>query len=155
MADLEVPTVDTVREYTTVYTDGSSTGKWGVGGWAWIVIDGPNAGMHDSGGDTWTTNQRMELQAAHMAVRSIPGLLLVVSDSAYVVNCFTDEWWRKWQARGFHKVKNADIWRPFIDDVLARNGEVKFAWVRGHAGLPGNEAVDQLAKAAKNDQEAP
>ena len=141
--------VETAHPYTTVYTDGSSTGRWGAGGWAWVVIDGPNAGRHDSGGDTWTTNQRMELQAAHEAVRAISGLLLVVSDSQYVVNCFNDKWWRRWRQVGFRGVKNADIWEPFIDDVLARRGEVKFAWVRGHAGLPGNEAVDVHAKAAK------
>lgn len=146
---MTAPTIETDLPYVTAYTDGSSTGRWGVGGWAWCVVDGPDAGRHDSGGDTWTTNQRMELQAAHEAVRAIPGLLLIVSDSAYVVNCFAAEWWRKWQTRDFHNVKNDDIWRPFIADVLARDGEVRFAWVKGHAGLPGNERADELAKAAK------
>ena len=144
-----VPVVDTPNPYTTVYTDGSSTGRWGPGGWAWCVVDGPRAGEHASGGHHRTTNQRMELQAAHEAVKGIPGLLLVVSDSAYVVNCFRDEWWRRWLERSFHKVANADLWEPFIRDVLDRRGGVRFAWVKGHAGLPGNEEADRLAKAAK------
>ncbi|MFT4288157.1 RNase H family protein [Nocardioides sp.] len=145
----EVPTVETTHPYTTVYTDGSSTGGWGPGGWAWCVIDGPNAGLSGMGGHTWTTNQRMELKAAWDAVRCLPGLLLVVSDSTYVVNCFTQRWWDGWDRRGWHKVKNADLWRPFIADFLARNGEVRFAWIKGHSGLAGNEEADRLAKFAK------
>ena len=73
---LAVPTVDTPLPYTTAWTDGSSTGKVGPGGWAWCVLDGPNAGRQDAGGHPDTTNQRMELQAAHEAVRALPGLLL-------------------------------------------------------------------------------
>jgi ribonuclease HI len=144
-----VPVVDTDRPYTTVWTDGSSTGRWGPGGWAWCVVDGPLAGQHASGGHEHTTNQRMELLAAHEAVNALPGLLLVVSDSAYVVNCFRDQWWKGWQERRWRKVANDDLWRPFITDVLDRRGEVRFAWVKGHAGLPGNEEADRLAKAAK------
>lgn len=139
------PTVDTPHPYTTVYTDGSSTGGVGPGGWAWVTLDG----RQGSGGALDTTNQRMEVQAAHEAVKALPGLLLVVSDSQYVVRCFTDRWWEKWAVRDFRKVKNADLWRPFIYDILERRGEVRFAWVKGHAGLPGNEAADQLAKAAR------
>lgn len=146
---VEVPTIDTPHPYTTAYTDGSSTGRVGPGGWAWCVLDGPNAGLEASGGDLDTTNNRMELQAAHEAVKAIPGLLLVVSDSAYVVHCFNHEWWKAWDRRGWRKVSNVDLWQPFIGDVLDRRGEVRFAWVKGHAGLPGNERADTLAKAAK------
>lgn len=149
---LTVPTIDTPHPYTTAWTDGSSTGQWGPGGWAWCVIDGPRAGEHDSGGHPDTTNQRMELQAAHEAVKTLPGLLLVVSDSQYVVRCFTDEWWKGWDRREWRKVSNTDLWQPFVADVLERRGEVRFAWVRGHVGHPGNEQADQLAKAAKNAQ---
>lgn len=151
---MTVPTVDTPLPYTTAWTDGSSTGKWGPGGWAWCVIDGPRAGEHNAGGHPDTTNQRMELLAAHEAVKSLPGLLLVVSDSQYVVRCFTDEWWRAWDRREWRKVANTDLWQPFIADVLERDGEVRFAWVRGHVGHPGNELADQLAKAAKLEQVA-
>lgn len=144
------PTVDTALPYTTVYTDGSSTGAWGHGGWAWAVLDGPEA----SGNDTMSTNQRMEVQAAYEAVKALPGLLLVVADSSYVVNCFVDKWWQGWHRRGWlnaagEPVANRDLWEPFIDLVLSRNGEVRFAWIKGHSGHPGNERVDVLAKEAR------
>ncbi|GAB2762408.1 ribonuclease H family protein [Nocardioides pakistanensis] len=139
------PVVDTPHPYTTVYTDGSSTGKVGPGGWAWAIDGGPEA----SGGALDTTNQRMELQAAHEAVRALPGLLLVVSDSQYVVRCFTDSWHVGWGRRGWRKVANVDLWQPFVADVLDRCGEVRFAWVKGHSGNPMNDHVDALAKAAR------
>lgn len=147
-----VPTIDTQRAYATVYTDGSSTGGWGPGGWAWVCLDNPFAEQADSGGSGWTTNQRMELTAAHEAMRANPGLLLIVSDSEYVIKGFT-EWARGWWARDFHKVANADLWRPAVQTYLDRggpHGEVRFAWVKGHAGLPGNERADELAGAARD-----
>ena len=149
------PRIDTDRPYTTAYTDGSSTGGWGPGGWAWCVLDpiepfgGPR---EDSGGSGWTTNQRMELTAAHEAMKANPGLLLIVSDSEYVVKGFT-EWARGWWRRDFHKVSNADLWRPAIETYLARGGprgEVRFAWHKGHAGLPGNVRADLLCGQARD-----
>lgn len=137
---------------TVVWTDGSSTGRWGVGGWAWCVLEGPYADWCDSGGDQHTTNQRMELTAAHQAVLSLPGPIVVTSDSEYVVRCFNDRWYEKWVAKDWRKVANTDLWQPFIRDVLARGEEVRFEWVRGHAGVEGNEQADQLAKAAKQEQ---
>lgn len=147
------PTVDTALPYTTVFTDGSSTGAWGHGGWAWAVLDGPEA----SGSDPWSTNQRMEVQAAYEAVLALPGLLLVVADSSYVVNCFNQHWWQGWQRRGWTNaagapVANRDLWEPFIDLYQSRggvNGEVRFAWIKGHSGHPGNDRVDVLAKEAR------
>jgi ribonuclease HI len=144
------PIVDTVLPYTTVFTDGSSTGAVGPGGWAWAVENGPE----NSGGAYDTTNQRMELQAAMEAVAALPGLLLVVSDSSYVVNGFAQEWWKGWHRRGWlnstgNPVANRDLWEPFVDMVLARQGEVKFAWIKGHTGNPMNDRVDELAKAAR------
>ena len=70
---------------TLVYTDGACSGNPGPGGWAWVVPDGP----YGSGGESQTTNQRMELTAVLEAVRSLEGSLEVVSDSTYVVNCFS------------------------------------------------------------------
>ena len=142
------PTVDTPHPYTTAYADGSSTGGWGPGGWGWCVLDGPYAGREGSGGSGWTTNQRMELQAAHEAMQAIPGLLLIVSDSEYVVRGF-NEWLRGWVAKGWRKVSNTDLWQPAAETFLARSGEVRFAWAKGHSGLPGNERADELAGAAR------
>lgn len=144
------PVVATTRRYTTVFTDGSSTGSVGPGGWAWAVPDGPEA----SGGAEQTTNQRMELVAAMEAVAALPGLLLVVSDSAYVVNCFQQGWWQGWQRRGWRTaagapVANRDLWEPFVAAVQARGGQVRFAWIKGHSGHPENDRVDALARAAR------
>lgn len=144
-----VPTVDTDLPYTTVWTDGSSTGAWGPAGWAYCVVDGPLAGTEASGADPWSTNQRAELQAAHEAMKAIPGLLLIVSDSAYVTNCFLQSWYVAWAARDYRNVKNDDLWRPFVADYIARAGTVRFAWVKGHAGLDGNERADLLSRAAR------
>lgn len=143
-----VPVVDTDRPYTTAWTDGSSTGRVGPGGWAWCVVDGPNTGREGSGGALGTTNQRMELQAAHEAMRALSGLLLIVSDSEYVVKGMT-LWQEGWRRKNWRKVMNDDLWRPAVDAYLARDGEVRLMWVKGHAGLPGNERADVLAKAAK------
>lgn len=147
--------IDTPHPYTVVYTDGSSTGRVGPGGWAWAVattdadgIDVPS-GTEGSGGALDTTNQRMELQAAHEALRAVSGLLLIVSDSQYVVRCFTDRWWVRWEDRSYHKVANADLWRPFIHDYVQRAGEVRFQWIKGHSKDVMNDHVDQLAKAAR------
>lgn len=143
-----VPTVDTPHPYTTAWTDGSSTGGWGPGGWAWCVVDGPNAGREASAGCGWTTNQREELKAAHEAMLALPGLLLVISDSEYVVKGFT-EWSVRWREKRWHKVANSDLWAPAVDTYLARRGEVRFAWVKGHAGYAGNERADELAAKAR------
>jgi ribonuclease HI len=142
------PVVVTDRPYTTAYTDGSSTGGWGPGGWGWCVIEGPRAGAEGSGGCGWTTNQREELKAAHEAMLAIPGLLLIVADSQYVINGFT-QWLNGWIRKDWAKVSNDDLWRPAAETYLARNGEVRFAWMKGHSGHPGNERADELAGAAR------
>ncbi|MGH3470779.1 MAG: ribonuclease H family protein [Nocardioidaceae bacterium] len=135
---------------TEVYTDGACSGNPGPGGWAWAVEGGPEG----SGGEPDTTNQRMEIRAALEAVRSLPGALVVVSDSTYVVNCFKDGWWRGWQRRGWvtsakKPVANRDLWEPLVDLVNER-GDVTFRWVKGHSGNPMNDRVDALAVAASH-----
>jgi ribonuclease HI len=94
----------------------------------------------------------MEIRAALEAVLALPGPLVVVSDSTYVVNCFRDGWWRGWQARGWvnsqrKPVANRDLWEPLVDEVRRRD-DIQFRWVRGHSGDPMNEHVDRLAVAA-------
>lgn len=133
---------------TRVYTDGSCLGNPGRGGWAYAVDSGPWA----SGYEESTTNQRMELQAAIEAVAAIDGPLTVVSDSSYVVKCFSDGWWKGWQRRGWKNSKgvavaNRDLWEPFIDTVNSR-ADVTFEWVKGHANSRMNDAADQLAVSA-------
>ena len=82
-----------------VFTDGACQGNPGPGGWAWAVA--PDGVVCGSGGEAHSTNQRMEMTAVLMALRSIDGALTIVSDSTYVVNCFRDRWWVKWQSNGW------------------------------------------------------
>jgi ribonuclease HI len=129
-----------------VYTDGACSGNPGPGGWAWAVApDGVTCG---SGGAGHTTNQRMEVQAVLEALLALDGELTIVSDSTYVVNCFRDKWWVKWQRNGWvnsqrKPVANVDLWKPLIDLVVAR--EPAFRWVKGHSGDRMNDLVDGLA----------
>src|SRR5262245_30895836 len=138
---------------TTVYTDGACQGNPGPGGWAWAVPGGPYA----SGAEPRTTNQRMEVTAVLEALRALPGPLLVVSDSTYVVNCFRDRWWEGWLKRGWvnsarKPVANRDLWEPLVELYRSR-GDVSFRWVKGHSGNVWNDRVDQLAVAAARAQQ--
>ena len=143
---------DPVPEGTTVaFTDGACRGNPGPGGWAWAVDGGPQGSGHDAA----TTNQRMEVRAAYEAIVHLPGPLVVVSDSTYVVNCFKNSWWVGWRARGWTNsakkpVANRDLWEPLIDLVEER-GDVSFRWVKGHSGHPMNDLVDRLAVEASHD----
>jgi ribonuclease HI len=136
-----------------VYTDGACSGNPGPGGWAWAVA--PTGDPQGSGGESSTTNQRMELLAVLNALRVLgtqAGAIEVVSDSQYVVKCFNEAWWEGWLRRGWKNsqrqpVANRDLWEPLIDLVRER-GDVTFRWVRGHNGDSMNELVDALAVSA-------
>lgn len=113
-----------------------------------MVEGGPWA----SGYEAKTTNQRMEVTAAFEAVRRIPEKLEIISDSTYVVKCFTDGWWQGWIKRGWKNAKkepiaNRDLWEPFIE-LVNKRGDVTFTWVKGHSGHPMNDAADKLATTA-------
>ena len=132
-----------------VFTDGACAGNPGPGGWAWATA--PDGARRGSGGEAQSTNQRMEIMAVLEALRSLDGPLTIVSDSTYVVNCFRDKWWVRWQANGWKNAKkepvaNVDLWQPLIELVLARSP--RFRWVKGHSGDPMNDLVDALAVAA-------
>ncbi len=136
-------------EMTVIYTDGACSGNPGPGGWAWAIA--PTGEVHGSGGEAHSTNQRMEVFAVLDALRSNDGPLVIVSDSTYVVNCFRDRWWVRWEKNGWKNSKrepvaNTDLWKPLIELVVARRPE--FRWVKGHSGDPMNDLVDVLAVAA-------
>lgn len=137
-----------------VHTDGSCRGNPGPGGWAWA--EGP--ARYASGAEAHTTNQRMEVTAVIEALRANPdGPLEIVSDSSYVVRCFTDKWYVGWRRRGWRNsqgqpVANRDLWEALLPLALESGREVTFSWVRGHAGDPMNEFVDSLATAAADEQ---
>jgi len=136
----------------TIYTDGACSGNPGPGGWGAIVIDGGRE-RELSGGEPITTNQRMELRAAVEGLASLEGRRRVelYSDSAYLVNCFRDKWYVRWQQNGWKNaqkkpVENRDLW----EQLIARAGQHDITWhkVAGHSGDPLNERADRLACAA-------
>ena len=141
------------RTSVIVYTDGACRGNPGPGGWAWAIPEGRYA----SGAEAHTTNQRMEITAALEALRALtpesPSAIEVVSDSTYVVKCFTDRWWQGWQRRNWKNsqnkpVANRDLWEPLIELAVADEVPVSFRWVKGHSGDRWNDRVDELATVA-------
>ena len=141
------------QDRVVVYTDGACRGNPGRGGWAWAVPDGRYA----SGADPRTTNQRMEITAVLEALRALvpegAARIDVVSDSTYVVKCFTDRWWEGWLKRDWKNsqrkpVANRDLWEPLLDLALSSAPEVTFRWVKGHSGDRWNDRADELATLA-------
>ncbi len=135
-----------------IYTDGACSGNPGPGGWAAIVLDGQHE-RELSGGETSTTNQRMELTAALEGLRSLDGRRIVAlhSDSAYLVNCFRDKWYVRWRRNGWKNVQrkaveNRDLWEALI--ALAERHDVTWHKVAGHSGDRLNERADRLARSA-------
>lgn len=135
-----------------LYTDGACSGNPGPGGWAAIVIDAGEERVV-SGAEATTTNQRMELRAAIEGLAAIAGRRRVRlhSDSAYIVNCFRERWWERWERNGWRNagrqpVANRDLW----ERLLAEAGRHDVSWVKvaGHSGDPLNERVDALARQA-------
>jgi ribonuclease HI len=99
----------------------------------------------------------MEITAVLEALRALvpdgPDAIDVVSDSTYVVKCFTDRWWEGWQRRGWTNaqrkpVANRDLWEPLLAIALAPEVPVTFRWVKGHSGDRWNDRVDELATLA-------
>jgi ribonuclease HI len=132
-----------------IYTDGSSRGNPGPGGYGAILQWGPMQ-KELSGGYRRTTNNRMELMAVIAALESLkkPGVDIVVySDSQYVVKAVQQGWLKNWIATNFKGgKKNRDLWLRYAD--LAAGHKVKFVWVKGHADNAFNNRCDILATTA-------
>lgn len=135
-----------------IYTDGACLGNPGPGGWAAIVIEERRT-RELSGSEPSSTNQRMELTAAIEGLRALasPRRVDLYSDSAYVVNCFRDGWYKIWLRNGWKNaqrkpVDNRDLWEALI--ALAERHKVTWHKVRGHSGDRFNERADRLARAA-------
>lgn len=140
------------REYK-IYADGSCLkNPGGKGGWATVTETSDGQRIERSGGAPSTTNNRMELEAANNAVRNLPPNArgTVYCDSEYVVKG-VNEWRRSWEARDYHNVKNEGQWRDLHRQV-DQHPNMRFEHVRGHAGHPGNERADQLARDAAHRQ---
>ncbi len=135
-----------------IYTDGGCLDNPGRGGYG-VVLLYKNHRKELSGGFRRTTNNRMELLAAIKGLQALKGhcRVTVYSDSQYLVNAIEQGWARRWQAHQWwrnrkEKAINPDLWEQLLK--LCEQHEVKFQWIRGHAGTPENERVDQLAREA-------
>lgn len=131
-----------------IYTDGACRGNPGPGGWGVLLIAGKHRKtMH--GGEHDTTNNRMELTAAIEALNALRDNQSVVlhTDSKYVmdgINEWLPNWKRRdWKTSAKKPVKNKDLWQ-LLDDAVQRHS-IKWVWVKGHDGNPGNETADELA----------
>lgn len=137
----------------SIYTDGSAKGNPGKGGYAAVLMSGKHK-KEISAGFRLTTNNRMELLAVIAALELIkePGAKVsIYSDSKYVVDAVEKGWVFSWEKKAFAKKKNPDLWKRFLS--VYRKHQVKFFWVKGHAGNPLNERCDELAvKAAESEQ---
>ena len=131
-----------------VYTDGAARGNPGPGGYG-VILQWGDAYKEFAQGFRLTTNNRMELMAVIVALQQLkrPGLNVVIySDSAYVVNTVEKGWLKSWIKNNFKDKKNVDLWKQYA--LLAKDHNVKFIWVKGHADNPLNNRCDELATAA-------
>jgi len=139
----------------TIYTDGACSGNPGPGGWGAVIFDNNNKQKNISGSEKNTTNNRMELSAAIMALKKIKinSEITIYTDSTYVKNGIT-EWVLKWKENGWKNsnkkpVKNKDLWVKL--DGLCEQNRVNWKWVKGHSTNKYNNLADELAtQAIKN-----
>ncbi|MBI3503986.1 MAG: ribonuclease HI [Proteobacteria bacterium] len=134
-----------------LYTDGACSGNPGPGGWGAVLLWRGNE-KELSGGENPTTNNRMELMAAIEGLKAIKREMRVRvwTDSVYVRDGIT-KWVHGWKRSGWKTadkkpVKNVDLWQALI--AAAESHEIEWRWIKGHAGNPGNERADALARAA-------
>tara|TARA_R110002096_G_scaffold269820_2_gene463643 strand:- start:2949 stop:3386 length:438 start_codon:yes stop_codon:yes gene_type:complete len=136
------------KKKVQIYTDGACRGNPGIGGWgATLSYNGTVKEIY--GGEQLTTNNRMEMTAVIEALSALTKAsdVTLYSDSKYVLQGIND-WmpnWKKrnWKTASKQAVKNVDLWQKI--DQLAQAHEIKWVWVKGHSGDPGNERADELA----------
>ena len=136
----------------TIYTDGSSLGNPGPGGYGCVLLAGPHR-KELSAGYRLTTNNRMELLAVCVALEALkhPGHdVTIYSDSKYVVDAVEKRWVWGWARKGFQGKKNPDLWMRFLR--IYNQHRVRFVWVKGHAETVENNRCDQLATTAAAGQ---
>lgn len=141
-------------EVADIYTDGACVPNPGPGGWGAVLRYGHHERELCGGEATTTTNNRMELMAAIMALEALkkPLVVRLHTDSTYVRNGIT-KWMDRWKSNGWQTsgrtpVKNADLWQRL--EAAAGRHQVEWHWVKGHAGHPENERADRLAAAGLN-----
>ncbi|KAB2659798.1 MAG: ribonuclease HI [Verrucomicrobia bacterium] len=132
----------------TIYTDGGCEGNPGPGGWAAVLAYGPHL-KEISGGEPATTNNRMELRAAVEALGILQEACVIIfhTDSEYLKDGIT-QWvagWKRsgWRTKNKKPVKNQDLWMSL--DAASQKHQIRWEWVKAHAGQPQNERCDVLA----------
>ncbi|MHC5036373.1 MAG: ribonuclease HI [Planctomycetota bacterium] len=145
MAEKRKPNLPEVE----IFTDGSCLGNPGPGGWCAILRFGSTEKVL-TGGEEWTTNNRMELTAPLCALQSLnrPCSVRLTSDSRYLIEGMKS-WVEGWRARGWKrarnkKVENDDLWKALV--AASESHTIDWCWIRGHAGHPDNERADRLAR---------
>ncbi len=133
-----------------IYTDGACSGNPGIGGWGAIILENSKEPVYLSGGDTKTTNNRMELTAAISAIKFFKAEqnLEIFTDSKYLKDG-VESWIHKWKINGWKTsskkpVKNKDLWIELENEI--KKHAVKWNWVKGHADDKYNEQADLLAR---------
>jgi len=131
------------KKAVTLYSDGSSLGNPGPGGWG-VILEYKGKKKEFSGSEANTTNNRMELKAVIEGLKRLkePCSVEVVTDSSYVANSI-NLWLKKWIKKDFKNVKNIDLWREYLE--VSKPHTIKATWVRGHSGHKENERCDKLA----------
>jgi len=136
----------------TIFCDGACSGNPGPGGWGAILIFGEHR-LEISGYEVETTNQKMEMKAALAALERLkePCDVRLVSDSAYLINGFSQKWLDKWQKNGWQTskktpVENQELWKALL--VQSQKHNIDWVKIKGHAGHPENERCDELARQA-------
>ena len=134
-----------------IFTDGACSGNPGPGGWGAILRYGDHE-KEISGGDSQTTNNRMEIMAAIRALKTLkkPSHVTIHTDSRYLMDGAT-QWLKRWKANGWKTsdkkpVKNSELWQA-LEEAAAPH-HVSWRWVRGHSDHVENERADALARAA-------
>lgn len=138
-----------MKKYVELFTDGACSGNPGPGGWGAILRYGEKE-KELCGGDSETTNNRMELSAAINGLRALkePCIVRLVTDSKYLADGITKGWAESWRKNNWRKADkkpalNSDLWEELLR--LIELHEVHIEWVKGHAGHPENERCDELA----------
>ena len=137
-----------------IYTDGSSRGNPGPGGYG-IILEDCNSGFNKeyAKGFKLTTNNRMELLAVIDALKKLkkePLNIIVYTDSKYVINPVEKKWLDNWKKTGFKNKKNVDLWLEFLP--LKEKHNIQFKWIKGHSDHPQNERCDNLAVGASKKE---
>ena len=136
-----------------IYTDGSSRGNPGPGGYGVVLTSDDGHRKEVAKGFRKTTNNRMELLSVIVGLELIkvkPMDIIVFSDSKYVVDAVEKKWVFKWEKKMFEKKKNPDLWKRFLS--IYRQHNVRFVWIKGHNNHPENERCDRLAVAAAKSE---